>query len=609
MEVIIATGYASTETAVLALNERASAYIIKPFRKDELLNKARDILERQRLVREKRQAEEALRESEQLNFNLIEQSPHPILITKGEDSTIIRVNPALERLTGYSASELVGAGAPYPWWTDQMEENKFDRDKQSARERREQRFEERFRKKNGELFWVEITPTTAVFIGNRMKYLFSTWTDITERKRAEERIANLNSVLRAIRDVNQLITHENDRQKLIQKSCDLLLKSRAYAGAWILLVDAAGNFLSAASAGHDKEMPLLIELFKKGDYPRCVEEVLQKKKFVTYTRLKESHQGCPMASIPIGQSVFGHRLESGGKVYGMMVASVLPEVAADREEQELFQELASDISYALGSIERAEEHEQAERKAREVETLKELDRLRNQLIANISHELRTPLASIKGFATTLLQTDVKWSVKEQREFLEAIDQETDRLTRLISDLLDISRLESGMLKLVKSSYQISEILASVNDRLTSLTEYHPLQVVVPKNLPPLHVDEMRIGQILTNLVENATKFSQKGSPITIKAEPSGKWVTLSVIDQGVGIPPELLDKIFDRFYQTDNIVTGRKTGTGLGLSICRGIVAAHGGKMWVESKVGDGSKFSFTLPVSKERKVAQGAGH
>ena len=269
----------------------------------------------------------------------------------------------------------------------------------------------------------------------------------------------------------------------------------------------------------------------------------------------------------------------------------------------MFQELAGDISYALASIERAEEHEQALKKASELESLKELDRLRNQLIANISHELRTPLASIKGFATTLLQIDVKWSQKEQREFLEAIDQETDRLTRLISDLLDISRLESGMLKLAKGKYEVSEILASVNDRLTSLTEYHPLKVIAPKNLPAVLVDEMRIGQILTNLVENATKFSQKGKPIIIEAEPSKKWVTISITDHGMGIPPELLDKIFDRFYQTDNVVSGRKTGTGLGLSICRGIVEAHGGKMWVESKVGDGSKFSFTLPVAKEKKV------
>ena len=264
----------------------------------------------------------------------------------------------------------------------------------------------------------------------------------------------------------------------------------------------------------------------------------------------------------------------------------------------------------VGTVHDITELKEAEEKAREAKTLRELERLRHQLLSNVSHELRTPLASIKGFATTLLQTDVKWSEKEQREFLEAIDQESDRLTRIISELLDMSRLEGGALRLEKDSHQIFEILDAVNDSLSNLTEQHDLQVTVPKNLPPVFVDQMRIGQVLTNLVENATKFSPKNSPITIEAESNKERVTLSVTDRGGGIHPELLDRVFDRFYQTESIATGRKTGTGLGLSICRGIVEAHGGKMWVESTVGEGSRFSFTLPVAKkEEKIAQDSSH
>jgi len=246
------------------------------------------------------------------------------------------------------------------------------------------------------------------------------------------------------------------------------------------------------------------------------------------------------------------------------------------------------------------ERKLTEEKAREAEALREVDRLRSTLMANVSHELRTPLASIKGFASTLLQPDVEWTEEEQRDFIQSIDQEADRLTRIISDLLDMSRLEAGALKLEKRNYRIAEILESVSRRLANLTERHQLEIKVSPELPPVFIDEMRIGQVLTNLVENATKFSREGSTITIEAQLSKEQIVVSVADRGLGIPAELMDKVFDRFYQTEGVVTGRRKGTGLGLSICRGIIEVHGGKIWVESRVGQGSKFSFSLPISEK---------
>ncbi len=271
----------------------------------------------------------------------------------------------------------------------------------------------------------------------------------------------------------------------------------------------------------------------------------------------------------------------------------------DKTKEQLISELVA-MRQRIVELEASEaERKRAEERVRGTEALRELDRLRSELLANVSHELRTPLASIKGFTSTLLQPDVNWSEDEQRDFLQSIDQEADRLTRLINDLLDISRLEAGALTLEKRNYQISEILNSVSSRLANLTEHHQLGVKVPSGLPPVFVDEARIGQVLTNLVGNATKYSKEGSPITIEAQLADDQIIVSVADRGVGIPPELLDRLFDRFYQTESIVTGRKSGTGLGLSICRGIVEAHGGKIWVESKVGEGSRFSFSLSVSK----------
>jgi PAS domain S-box-containing protein len=241
-----------------------------------------------------------------------------------------------------------------------------------------------------------------------------------------------------------------------------------------------------------------------------------------------------------------------------------------------------------------------EEQIRELEVLREVDNLRSQLLSNVSHELRTPLTSIKGFVSTLLRTDAEWSSEEQRDFLEIVNQEADRLTRLISDLLDMSRLDAGALKLNRDIHHVSTILESIESRLGNLTSGRRLIKNVPEDLPPVFVDEMRVGQVLTNLIENAIKYSPEGCDIVIEARPNGDDVVISVIDKGAGIPYELIDKIFDRFYQTESVVTGRKSGTGLGLSICRGIIQAHGGRIWVESKLGEGSNFSFSLPLDKE---------
>jgi PAS domain S-box-containing protein len=257
------------------------------------------------------------------------------------------------------------------------------------------------------------------------------------------------------------------------------------------------------------------------------------------------------------------------------------------------------VVYFDGIIEDITERRRIEGELREAEALRELDRLRSQLLANVSHELRTPLTSIKGFATTLLRQDVRWSEAEQRDFIQAINLESERLTRLISDLLDMSRIEGGALSLERTKCQITELTDPISGSLTSLAERHRLQVIVPADLPPVFVDEVRIGQVITNLVENAAKFSREGSQITIEAWSAGNQVIVSVTDRGEGIPSWFQDKVFDRFYQAGTIADGRKSGTGLGLALTQQFVKACGGTIWLESEHGKGSKFIFTLPLAQ----------
>jgi PAS domain S-box-containing protein len=256
--------------------------------------------------------------------------------------------------------------------------------------------------------------------------------------------------------------------------------------------------------------------------------------------------------------------------------------------------------YVDGVIEDITERKQAASRALEMETLKQLNKARSELLANVSHELRTPLASIKGNIETLIEDDVKWSREQQLDFLNSANQEADHLTGLIKELLDMSRIDSGKLKLEKADYSPQEIFSSIAERLNALTVHHKLIQIIPPNLPRINVDKVRIGEVITNLVENATKFSPEGSPITLKTQTDLDKLIISVEDAGEGISKEEQGKLFNRFYQAERVVSGKTQGTGLGLAISKGIIEAHGGTIQVESKTGKGSTFSFSIPFKNE---------
>ena len=223
--------------------------------------------------------------------------------------------------------------------------------------------------------------------------------------------------------------------------------------------------------------------------------------------------------------------------------------------------------------------------------------IKTRFLAMISHELRTPLTSIKGFTTTLLADDVVWEPEEQRDFIQTIQQEANRLQELIDHLLDLSRLEAGMLPITKEALSLQKLMVDVLPQIQAMTHSHPLSLRLPANLPAVFVDAKRIAQVVVNLVHNAVLYSHQGTDILITATVSGQFVRVSVNDQGPGIPPAERKRVFQAFRRGVNEENGAEKGAGLGLAICKGLVEAHGGRIWVKKQSLPGTTISFTLPL------------
>ncbi len=233
----------------------------------------------------------------------------------------------------------------------------------------------------------------------------------------------------------------------------------------------------------------------------------------------------------------------------------------------------------------------------ETRALDEANRLKGELLSVLAHEMRTPLTSIKGYTTALLMQEASFDPEAQREFLEIIDEECDTLETLVHDLLESSVIDAGLLKLEPQPVLLPRLSREVIDEIAHRTDEHRFLVDFPEDLPILDADPDRLKQVLRNLLDNAVKYSPEGGLVITRGELSEAEVTISVADQGVGISPEHLNCLFDKFFRAESGLGHHVVGSGLGLPIAQTIVEAHGGRIWAESKVGQGSTFYFTLPL------------
>jgi two-component system, OmpR family, sensor histidine kinase KdpD len=260
-------------------------------------------------------------------------------------------------------------------------------------------------------------------------------------------------------------------------------------------------------------------------------------------------------------------------------------------EQERLQTIAAQVVLVLERARLVEEASQARAQA-------EAERIKAALLSSVSHDLRTPLAVIKGAVTNLLDDTVAWDPAAQRELLRAVNDETDRLNRLVGNLLDMSRIESGALQPTRSWQDIGELVTDVVDRMCLHLEDHSATVDIPADLPPVQVSYTQIDQVLTNLLENVVKYTPSGTPIAIQVRAERAFVQVTVRDHGPGIPAGMSARIFEKFVRLAD-PERHADGTGLGLAICKGIVEAHGGRIWAENPPDGGARFSFTVPLPK----------
>ena len=428
--------------------------------------------------------------------------------------------------------------------------------------------------------------TAAVIIG----------ADITERKKAEDEILQRNQELTALNTIAATMSQSFDLGEILDDVLDKVLN--------ILSINNGGIYFL------DKETEELTLEFYRGKTDAMLELVSPLQLGVGIGgRVAQSGETMFVESLPDSVELIGRDIQelvirknlksivccplwARGSALGVMYAITEGERIFTPPERDLLTLIGHQVSTA---IEDAQLFEEASR----TRALEELDRLRTEILASVSHELRTPLTAIKGLSSSLVQPDIEWDSETQRDFLATIDQEADKLTHLVNDLLEMSQLEAGVMNMEKRQAKISAIMSQLSDQLKALVSKHSFEINIQPDMPSVHVDEIRIGQVIANLVANAASYSTEGTPIILEATHNGQEVVVSVKDKGIGIPQEHLLNIFDRFYRLESGVARRRGGTGLGLSICKGIIESHEGRIWVESEVGKGSKFSFSLPEYK----------
>jgi len=385
----------------------------------------------------------------------------------------------------------------------------------------------------------------------------------------------------------------------MQQVLDYLIVKLAVADAGVIwgYEPSTGRLVALASSGIDTNLVRQVRLHTDRDVISRVFQNSKSEAFtvdqaaVTDTGNIEKILGVKIPSLAYPAAIACIPLNSNSTRYGILLFLKTGHRAAFTSKENIFFQI---IGYLLTLFMKMDA---LGKTAIEMEVVGSNEKYRAGIVSNMAHEMRTPLTSIKGFSTALLLKEIVYSPDKQREFLEIIDRECDLLEDLISDHLESSIIEAGMMKIDLQPVRLPRLAEKASDDMGRRYPKHSLLVDFADDFPLIDANPERILQVLRQLLDNAAKYSPGGGWIVLQGTISEDQAIISVSDEGVGIAPEDLNHLFDRFFRAGTNSGAQIMGTGLGLPISRAIIEAHGGRIWAESQLGHGSKFCFSLPL------------
>jgi PAS domain S-box-containing protein len=422
--------------------------------------------------------------------------------------------------------------------------------------------------------------------------------DITDRKKVEEELQRRNTYLAASAEIGRLVTSTLDLNTIFSRTVNLVNEKFGFYHAAIFIVEETGfnAVLREATGPAGAEMKNRKHTLQVNLRSIVGKVTLEGQAVVVNDVLLDKlHKYNPL--LPDTQAEAAIPLKIGTRVIGALDVQSKKSNSFSEDEVAVLQTLADQVAVAIDNARSFELSQQF------LMEMREIDRLKSQFLANMSHELRTPLNSIIGFSRVIIK-GIDGPVTElQQQDLTAIYNSGQHLLGLINDILDLAKIEAGKMELAFDEVNISDIVSSVFSTMSGLIKGRPIAMkqIIEPGLPTVRADAIRIRQVLINLLSNASKFTDEGDIIVevgLFLGPSGRnEVKISVTDTGPGISKLDQEKLFQAFSQVDDSPTRKTGGTGLGLSICQQLVDMHGGQIWVESSVGQGSTFHFTLPL------------
>ena len=374
----------------------------------------------------------------------------------------------------------------------------------------------------------------------------------------------------------------------------------AEIGAIMLWDQSAGIFRPAAALGYDIEILKEIELHSgesitgkvfddaQPHFLRTAQEVEQ-----AMVDMLPSNRQVMMRSLgteKVPHCAVAAPILAGERKFGVLILETLDPQKQFEEDSLTFIQTLSDL-VAL-AIDRA----RLKTKADTVRDVHQADRMRSEVMATLSHELRMPLSTIKGYTTALLMDEFQWSDEKRGEFLSLIEEACDDMEGILKDILDSSLIEVERLEMERQPLRLPHIAHDLAIEIQQRDKFHTPVVDFPPDFPIIDADPRWIRQVFRNIVDNAVKYSPEGGLIVIKGEIRSADVVISVADQGIGISPENLIPLFEKYYRVRSPASLHLPGTGIGLLLARTVVEAHGGRIWIDSKVGEGTTVYFSLP-------------